>query len=95
MGAANRIDVSSQDVGDSYSLLFVQTSRDSTRIEVENSFLQFKSVKWYLVMIVKMIKYNREGEEVIMGVIFQSELETMLLLSHFDFLFDKTVDAIL
>ena len=46
-------------------------------------------------MIIKMIKYNREGEEVVMDVVFHSELETMLLLSDFDFQFDRMVDAIL
>ena len=65
------------------------------RIEVENSFLQFKGVKCYLVMTVKMVKYSREGEEVIMDVVFNSELETMLLLSNFDLQFDKMIDAIL
>ena len=85
MGAASIIDVAPQDVGKSDPLLFVRASRESTRIEVENSFLQFKGVKWYLVMIFKMIKYNREGEEVIVDVVFHSELETLLLLLDFDF----------
>ena len=95
MGAANIIDVSPQDVGNSDPLLFAQASRETTRIEVENSFLHFKGVKWYLVMIVKMIKYNREGEEVIMDVVFHSELETMLLQTDFDLQFDRMFDAIL
>ena len=62
---------------------------------MENSFLQFKGVKWYLVMIVKMVKFNREGEEIIMDVVFHSELETMLLLLDFDLQFDRMIDAIL
>ena len=95
MGAANIIDVSPQDVGNSDPLLFAQASKEPTRLQVEDSFLQFKGVKWYLVMIVKMIKYNREGEEVVMDVVFHSELETMLLLSDFDVQFDRMVDAIL
>ena len=95
MGAANIIDVSPQDVGNSDPLLFAQASRESTRIQIENSFLQFKGVKWYLVMIVKMVKFNREGEEIIMDVVFHSELETMLLLSDFDLQFDRMIDAIL
>ena len=95
MGAANIIDVSPQDVGNSDPLLFAQASREPTRLQVEDSFLQFKGVKWYLVMIVKMIKYNREGEEVVMDVVFHSELETMLLLSDFDVQFDRMVDVIL
>ena len=45
-------------------------------------------------MIVKIIKFNREGEE-IMDVVFHSELETMLLLSDFDLQFDRIIDAIL
>ena len=84
MGATNIIDVSPQDVGNGDPLLFAQASRELTRLQVEDSFLQFKGVKWYLVIIVKMIKYNREGEEVVMDVVFHSELETMLLLSDFD-----------
>ena len=95
MGAANVIDVSPQDVGDGDPLLFAQTSREATRIQMENSFLQFKGVKRYLIMIVKMVKFNREGEEIIMDVVFHSELETMLLLSDFDLQFDRMIDAIL
>ena len=94
MGAANIIDVSPQDVGKSDPLLFAQASREPTRIQMENSFLQFKGVKWYLFMIVKMVKFNREGE-IIMDVIFHSELETMLFLSDFDLQFDRMIDAIL
>ena len=95
MSTANIIDVSPQDVGNSDPLLFAQASREPTRIQMENSFLQFKGVKWYLVMIVKMVKFNREGEEIIMDVVFHSELETMLLLSDFDLQFDRMIDAIL
>ena len=95
MGAANVIDVSPQDVGDGDPLIFAQASREATRIQMENSFLQFKGVKWYLVMIVKMIKFNREGEEIIMDVVFHSELETMLLLSDLDLHFDRMIDTIL
>ena len=60
LGAANIIDVSPRDVGGRDPLLFAQANREPARIEVENSFLEFKGVKWYLVMVVKMIKYNRE-----------------------------------
>ena len=95
MGAANVIDVSPHDVGDGDPLLFAQASREATCIQMENSFLQFKGVKWYLIMIVKMVKFNREGEEIIMDVVFHSELETMLLLSDFDLQFDRMIDAIL
>ena len=62
---------------------------------MEKSFLQFKGVKWYIVMIVKMVKFNREGEEIIKDVVFHSELETMLLLSDFDLQFDRMNEAIL
>ena len=62
---------------------------------MENSFLQFKGVKWYLVMIVKMVKFNRKVEEIIMDVVFYSELETMLLLSDFDLQFNRMNGAIL
>ena len=95
IGAANIIDVSPPDVSNSDPLLFTQASRKPTHVEVENCFLQFKGVKWYLVTIVKMDKYNREGEEVVMDVVFHSELETMLLLSDFGLQFDKMVDIIL
>ena len=44
MGAANVINVSPQDVGDSDPLLFVQVSREPTHVKVENCFLQFKNV---------------------------------------------------
>ena len=84
MGTTNIIDVSPQDVGNSDRLLFVQASKEPTRIEVDNFFLHFKGVKCYLVMIVQMAKYNREGEEVFTDVVFHSELETLLLLSDFD-----------
>ena len=46
-------------------------------------------------MIVKMVKFNREDEEIIMDVVFHSELKTMLILSDFDLLFDRMIDAIL
>ena len=46
-------------------------------------------------MIVKMVKFNREGEEIIKDVVFHSELETMLLLSDFDLQFDRMNEAIL
>ena len=45
MGAANIIDVSPRDVGGSDPLLFAQARREPTRIEVENSLLQFKGLK--------------------------------------------------
>ena len=83
MGAANVIDISPQDVVDGDPLLFAQASREATRIQMENSFLQFKGVKWYLVMVVKMVKFNREGEEIIMDMVFHSE---------FDLQFDRMID---
>ena len=46
-------------------------------------------------MVVKMVKFNHEGEEIIMDVVFHSELETMLLLSDFDLQFDRMIDTIL
>ena len=46
-------------------------------------------------MIVKMNKYNCEGEEVIMDQVFHSESKTMLLLSDFDLQFDRMIDTIL
>ena len=39
-------------------------------------------------MIVKMVKYNREGEVVVMDLVFHNELETMFLLSYFDLQFE-------
>ena len=95
MGAANAIDVSPQDVGDGDPLILAQASREATRIQMENSVLQFKGVKRYLVMIVKIVKFSCEDEEIIMDVVFHSELETMLLLSDFDLQFDRMIDTIL
>ena len=46
-------------------------------------------------MIVKMVKFNRQGEEIIMDVVFHCELETMLRLPDFDLQFDRMIDAIL
>ena len=42
-----------------------------------------------------MVKYNREGEEVVMNVLFHSELENMLRLLNFDLQIDRMVNAIL
>ena len=46
-------------------------------------------------MVIKMVKYNCKCEEVVMGKIFHSELETVFLLSNFYLQFDRIFDAIL
>ena len=46
-------------------------------------------------MIVKIVKFNRKGEEIIIDVVIHSELKTMLLLSDFDLKFDRIIGTIL
>ena len=45
-------------------------SRDEVRDRLGARLAKFHSVKWYVVLIVAMVKYNREGEEIVMETAF-------------------------
>ncbi len=56
---------------------------------------EYHGVKWYIVLVMTMMKHNREGEEIIMETAFQSETGTLLIDFDIDEQFNKQVDVIM
>ena len=70
-------------------------AKDDVRERLVLRLIKFHGVKWYIVLVVTMMKHNREGEEVVMETAFQGETETLLLESNIDDQFNKQVDVIM
>ena len=93
MGAANIIDIFHHRTSATVTHFFSHRRVENRRVLRCKIF--FCNLKAYLLMIFKMIKYNLKGEEIVMDVVFHSELETIFLLSDFDLQFDRMVGVIL
>ena len=78
MSSATIINVSANDIEAANPLTYATASRELTLDELQDRLAQFKGIKWRLVMTVKMIKYNREDEEVTMKVVFYGDVEILL-----------------
>ena len=70
VSSATIINVSADDIEATDPLTFATACRELIFDELQDRLAQFKGIKWRLVMTVKMIKYNREDEEVTMEVVF-------------------------
>ena len=70
-------------------------AKDNVCEQLVLKLIKFHGVKWYIILVVTMMKKNREGEEVVMETAFQGETETLLLESNIDDQFNKQVDVIM
>ena len=77
------------------SLNSLINSRDEVRDRLGARLAEFHGVKWYVVLIATMVKYNREGEEIVMATAFQGETETLLLDSDINEQFNSQTDVIM
>ncbi len=96
MEAASIIDVSPEREvdNDKDPIAFAQASKDFVWTQMENKLAQHRGLKWNLLMVVKMKKTNREGDDIIMDFYFNSQLETLLDSVEFTSQFDSHVDNI-
>ena len=95
MSSATIINVSADDFEATDPLTFATACRELIFDELQDRLVQFKGIKWRLVMTVKMIKYNREDEEVTMKVVFYGDVEILLHETDFDSQFNKQVTYII
>ena len=78
MASATIVNVSPDDIEAINPLTYATASRELIFDELQDRLSQFKGIKWRLVMAVRMIKYNREQEEVIQEVVFYGDVEILL-----------------
>ena len=69
-------------------------AKEETAEELKRKLEEFDAVKWYLTMIVKLTKFDKEGEEIELEASFQSTVEIALYEKDVKEQYDRRVDII-
>ena len=69
-------------------------AKEETTEELKRKLEEFDAVKWYLTMIVKLTKFDKEGEEIELEASFQSTVEIAFNEEDVKEQYDKGVDII-
>ena len=69
-------------------------AKEETAEELKRKLEEFNAIKWYLTMIVKLTKFDKEGEEIELEASFQSTVEIALNEEDVKEQYDRGVDII-
>ena len=69
-------------------------AKEETAEELKRKLEEFDAVKWYLTMIVKLTKFDKEGEEIELEASFQTAVEVALNDEDVKEQYDRGVDII-
>ena len=70
-------------------------TRQKVSDELKEKLIKLNGIKWYVELTVKMIKYDRKGEEITADVVFRDETEILLTSQDIDDQYDKQIDLIM
>ena len=77
MSSATIINVPADDIEAADPLTNAAASRELSLDKLQDRQAQLKGIKWRLVRTIKMIKCNREDEEVTIEVVFYGDVEIL------------------
>ena len=93
-GAASVIDVSQNETENRDPLAYLSSAKEDVKIQLIDKLEQCKGVRWWLVMIVRMIKLDKVGEEIETDVFFHSESDIFLLESDYNHQYEEQISTI-
>ena len=76
-------------------LTTLSQERQKVSDELKEKLIELNGIKWYVEFTVKMIKYDRNGEEITADVVFRGETEILLTSQDIDDQYDKQIDLIM
>ena len=74
-GAATIVNITGENIDD--PLVTMTNAKEIAKEEVRAKLSEYNGIKWYLTLLMTMLKFNREGEEITISASFRGETEML------------------
>ena len=93
-GVATKVDLTFVSESQSDALTALIDAKEEAKFELKRKLEEYGNIKWYINMVMKLMKFDEEDEEIELKASFQSEVEVAFNEENVREQYDRGVDLI-